>query len=151
MWRATELVVHLKGSKTDHLNVGTTRNQYKTGGALCPVEACQLLVTEFPERFRGEEAKKLLMRWGSGDFDQCEDLQHLLELAALAAGRCPSEVGSHSLHIVKATAMYHSTNDLARVCRFGKWASDCFHIYLWESHEPIKGIRFSHPPPMIVH
>ena len=36
--------------------------------------------------------------------------------------------------------MYHSTNDLARVRRFGRWASDCFHIYLWESHEPMKGV-----------
>ena len=137
---ATEIVVHLKGSKTDQLNVGTTRNQYKTEEELCPVAACQRLFMEFPERFRGEEAKWPLMRWSSGKPVRREDIQHVLELSALAAGRCPAEMGSHSLRIGGATAMYHSTNDLARVRRFGRWASDCFHVYLWELHEPMKGV-----------
>ena len=128
---ATEIVVHLKGSKTDQLNVGTTRNQYKTDEELCPGTACQQLFMEFRERFRGEEAKWPLMRWSSGKSVRREDIQRVLELAALAARRCPSEVGSHSLRIGGATAMCHSTNDLARVRRFGRWASYCFHNYVW--------------------
>ena len=36
--------------------------------------------------------------------------------------------------------MYHVTDDLARVRRYGRWQSDAFHGYLWESHEPMKQI-----------
>ena len=36
--------------------------------------------------------------------------------------------------------MYHSVPDLQAVRRFGRWASDAFHVYLWESHEQMQGI-----------
>ena len=36
----TEIVIRIKGSKTDELNVGCTRNQFCTGESLCKVEAC---------------------------------------------------------------------------------------------------------------
>ena len=64
----------------------------------------------------------------------------MLVVAAVAAGKDASEVGAHSLRIGGATAMYHSTDDLNKVRRFGRWASDVFHIYLWESHEPMRGV-----------
>ena len=31
--------------------------------------------------------------------------------------------------------MYHVVGDLQQVRRFGRWALDAFHVYLWESHE----------------
>ena len=39
--------------------------------------------------------------------------------------------------------MYHSVPDIQAVRRFGRWASDAFHVYLWESHEQMKGISKS--------
>ena len=36
--------------------------------------------------------------------------------------------------------MYHVVDDLKRVQRFGRWATDTFHIYLWESHEPMRPV-----------
>ena len=33
--------------------------------------------------------------------------------------------------------MYHIVGDLQQVRRFGRWSTDTFHVYLWESHEPI--------------
>eukprot|EP00959_Pyramimonas_sp_CCMP1952_P030880 647512-Pyramimonas_sp.AAC.1 len=37
--------------------------------------------------------------------------------------------------------MHHAVDDLQRVKRFGRWAPDSrFHGYLWESHEPMRGI-----------
>ncbi len=67
-------------------------------------------------------------------------MQHYLTIAGLAAGLRKEEIGSHSLRIGGATAMYHAVDDLQRVKRFGRWASDSFHGYLWESHEPMRGI-----------
>ena len=61
-------------------------------------------------------------------------------LAGLAAGLGRDEISSHSLRIGGATAMYHTTGDLAKVKRYGRWSSDTFHDYLWESREPAKGM-----------
>ena len=36
--------------------------------------------------------------------------------------------------------MYHVVHDLQIVERFGRWATDTFHSYLWESHEPMRGV-----------
>ena len=66
--------------------------------------------------------------------------QHYLELAAIAIGVPPGRMGSHSLRIGGATAMYHVSGDLQAVRRFGRWASDAFHGYLWESHEQTLGL-----------
>ncbi|CAK0910920.1 unnamed protein product [Prorocentrum cordatum] len=68
------------------------------------------------------------------------EAQHFLTVAGLAAGLSREEIGSRSLRIGGATAVYHVTEDLSRVRRFGRWQSDAFHGYLWESHEPMKGI-----------
>ena len=42
--------------------------------------------------------------------------------------------------IGSATAPYRLTGDLQVVRRFGRWGSDAFHAYLWESHEQMKGV-----------
>ena len=36
--------------------------------------------------------------------------------------------------------MYHAVPDLERLKRFGRWKSSAFHVYLWEAHEPQKGL-----------
>ena len=97
----------------------------------------------FPQRFWGSEKGLPLFRWESGDPIKREEVQHYLAVAALAAGLRKEEIGSHSLRIGGATAMYHVVDDLAKVRRFGRWSSDTFHAYLWESHEPMRGIAES--------
>ena len=94
----------------------------------------------YPERTRGSERALPLMRLQDGSALKREVVQHYLRLAAMSQGYDGDKMGSHSLRIGGATAMYHTTNDLQRVRRFGRWASDCFHGYLWESHEQTKGL-----------
>ena len=36
--------------------------------------------------------------------------------------------------------MYHAVPDLERLKRFGRWKSSAFHAYLWEAHEPQRGL-----------
>ena len=138
--KASELVIHIRGSKTDQYNVGTTRNQFATGVSLCPVRAYAEIFRQRPHRLRGSEAHLPVMRWEDGSSISRAAIQSLLELSAVAMGQDPSEVGSHSLRIGGASAMYHSVPDLQAVRRFGRWASDAFHVYLWESHEQMQGI-----------
>ena len=137
---ADEIVVHLKGSKTDQYNVGCTRNHYRTHALLDPVGALEDLEKHFPQRLRGSESRSPLLRWQDSSVVKRSQVHDLLVLAAVAAGMEASEVGSHSLRIGGATAMYHVVGDLQQVRRFGRWASDAFHVYLWESHEPMKPI-----------
>ena len=104
------------------------------------MEACRAMWAHFPARFKGSESHVPIMRWNSGEYVRRSDTQALLEIAAIAADRSPAEVGTHSLRIGGATAMYHAVDDLQKVRRFGRWSSVCFHVYLWESHEPMKGV-----------
>ena len=56
-----------------------------------------------------------------------QQVQQLLETATLATGGDPGRIGSHSLRIGGATAMFATrkyTDDEVR--RFGRWLSDCF-------------------------
>ncbi|CAK0852766.1 unnamed protein product [Prorocentrum cordatum] len=136
---ADEMVIYIKGSKTDQLNVGTVRNHYRAGTTLCPIAAMERLQAHHPQRIKGTEKRLPIFRWASGTPIRRAEVQHFLTVAGLAAGLSREEIGSRSLRIGGATAMYHVSEDLSRVRWFGRWQSDAFHGYLWESHEPMKG------------
>ena len=136
---ADEVVVFIRGSKTDQYNFGCCRNHYTTRNELCPVRALEALERLTPERW-GEEGDLPLFRKGDGAPITRQEVKGLLESAAIAAGIHPSHVGSHSLRIGGATAMYHAVPDLEKLKRFGRWKTGAFHVYLWEAHEPQKGL-----------
>ena len=138
--QAEEIVIYLKGSKTDQYNQGTVRNQFRSGNELCVVEALANYQAIRPERFAGAEADQPLFRLENGKPLQRTDIQCLIQLAAVADGQATTRYGSHSLRIGGATAMYQTTKDLDVVKRYGRWNSDAFHGYLWESHERQKGL-----------
>ena len=81
-----------------------------------------------------------MFRKGDGSPITRQEIKGLLERAAVAVGIHPSHLGSHSLRIGGATAMYHAVPDLERLKRFGRWKTGAFHVYLWEAHEPQKGL-----------
>ena len=133
---AEEIVIYLKGSKTDQLNQGTVRNEFKSGHrTLCVVTALAEYQNLRPERFRGGEEQLPLFRLEDGRPLQRGDIQGLIQLAAVADGQSTTCYGSHSLRIGGATAIYQTTKDLETVKRYGRWNSDAFHGYLWESHD----------------
>ncbi|CAE8597095.1 unnamed protein product, partial [Polarella glacialis] len=133
---ADECAAQIRQSKTDQYNQGTTRNHYRTGGALCPLKALEDFEAQAPAKFRGELKTEALFTYHDGHSVTREDVTSLVQLAAVAAGFEASDCASHSLRIGGATALYHSCGDLAFVQRFGRWKSDAFHGYLWEAHEP---------------
>ncbi|CAE8601345.1 unnamed protein product, partial [Polarella glacialis] len=133
---ADECVAQIRQSKTDQYNQGTTRNHYRTGGALCPLKALEDFEAQAPAKFRDELKTEALFTYHDGHSVTRENVTSLVQLAAVAAGFEASDCASHSLRIGGATALYHSCGDLAFVQRFGRWKSDAFHGYLWEAHEP---------------
>ena len=132
-------MIFINRSKTDQYNFGCCRNHSATGNDLCPVRALAELERPGPQRWSSEGNLPLFReeRWGP---TRRQDVKALLDEAAEAAGIHPSHLGSHSLRIGGATAMYHAVPDLERLKRFGRWKSSAFHVYLWEAHEPQKGL-----------
>ncbi|CAK0831662.1 unnamed protein product [Prorocentrum cordatum] len=124
---------------TDQLNAGAVRNHYRAG-TLCPIAAMERLQAHHPQRIKGTEERLPIFRWASGTPIRRAEVQHFLTVAGLAARLSKEEIGNRSLRIGGATAMYHVTEDLSRARQFGRWQSDTFHGYLWESHEPMKGV-----------
>ena len=66
-------------------------------------------------------------------------IQNWLRVAATAVGVPAHRVGTHSLRIGGATALYNAGWELGAIQRFGRWASNSFHGYLWDSHSLQKG------------
>ena len=63
---AEEVVIYLKGSKTDQYNQGTVRNQFRSGDELCVVGALAEYQSMKPERFAGAEENQPLFRLEDG-------------------------------------------------------------------------------------
>ena len=142
---ADELVLRIRGSKTDQLNRGEWRNHFRRGehtedGALCVVEAMACYEKHAPERFRGSEKCSPLFVWASGRLLTKGDMKALLERAAVAAGVHPDSIGTHSLRIGGASALWAAYKDSALVQRWGRWTSNAFHAYLWDAREAAKGV-----------
>ena len=76
----------------------------------------------FPDRFDGgPQSHEPLFRWANGSAITRMDICRWLERAALAQGVPAERVGSHSLRIGGATALYNQFKDIELVKRFGRW------------------------------
>ena len=117
---ADEVVLYIRGSKTDQYNAGEVRNQFASGGDLCVVRAWREYERHFPQRLAGSESRLPLARDADGSYIKRETVQARLAAAAAAFGVDRSKMGSHSLRIGGATALYHVTGDLQVVRRFGR-------------------------------
>ena len=138
--------VQFRKTKTDQAAFGCVRTHYrieKGDGptALCIVRALARLRARLPRRFGlGSEAASPLFRFVNGRQVRREDVQEVLERAAVATGLPPSRFRSHSLRIGGASAMLCSTGQFELVKRFGRWSSNAVHGYLHESAETALGL-----------
>ena len=143
--KADELKVEIQGSKTDIYNRGEHRNHFAShivshGARLCVVEAMIILCSHFPDRFFGTARDDYLLRGLDGDLIPREEVQAILQIAAEKTGAEPGEYGTHSLRFGGASALWAAFHDTGLVKRWGRWATDCFHTYLWEDRKGAEGI-----------
>ena len=54
--------------------------------------------------------------------------------------RRPAPPSSHSLRRGGASALFAAGSSRLLIQQLGRWASDAFHAYLWESHEDTLGL-----------
>ena len=80
---------------------------------------------------------------GDGKTSIGEALLHAAEVIqeAAATANVPKErIATHSLRIGGASALLHAGFSVALIQRWGRWASDAFQSYLWESSEDARGV-----------
>ena len=134
-------MLQIRQSKTDQYNQGTTRNHFRSGDPdLCVVEALAEYEEQDPMKFRGLGATQPLFTWEDGDPLQRSDLAGFIKLAVVAEGYQAADGDTHGLRIGGASALYAAVRDLGYIKRFGRWNSDAFHGYLWESHQRQEGL-----------
>jgi len=135
------VTINVRASKADQGAFGAARTAFKTNTRICVVFAVWCLRRWAPERFgEGPEAHLPVCRWASGDLVKREEVQALLQKAGPAVGVPAARLMSHSLRIGGASALYHATGDIGVVQRFGRWASDSVHRYLWDSEDQARGV-----------
>ena len=138
---ADEVVLELRRSKTDQMNVGHVMNQYRSGDpSLCVVAALEDYERHYPGRLRGGDRHAPLLVWADGTPLTRSDVQKALRRAAVAAGMDPEDIGSHSLRIGGASALWAAYKDSALVQRWGRWQTGTFHRYLWEGRDAARGV-----------
>ena len=138
---APEVSIRLRSSKADIFNAGASRNHFRSGSKLCAVEALARIQERFPERFGdGEEAMLPLFRLSDGSPVLRSMVQDLIQQAAVAVGLPPARYATHSLRIGGACALLHAGMSVELIQRWGRWASQAFQAYLWESPEDARGV-----------
>ena len=122
---ADEVVLTIRGSKTDHLNEGNVKNYFRAAGGLCLIEALQHVHARAPERWQTERYDPLL-RWANGKPLCRQEVQAPIMQAAAVLGGDPARTGTHSLRFGGASALWAAYRDSAVVKRWGRWASETF-------------------------
>ena len=136
---ADEVVLTIRGSKTDQLNEGNVKNHFRADGELCVVEALQHVQSRAPERWLTEQ-HSFLLRWANGKPVRRHEVQAPIMQAATALGGDPTRIGTHSLRFGGASALWAAYRDSAVVKRWGRWASEAFQGYLWEARNNAAGV-----------
>ena len=142
-YRATEMTVFLRASTSDQFNRGELLTHHLAddeNADLDPVRAVRDLFAIFPER--AEKEKELpLMRWEDGSPVTRDQIRRVLGEAGESFGLSWECTGTHSLRVAGASALYQASGgNTALVKRMGRWASDVFEGYIWESRELTLGL-----------
>lgn len=138
---ADEVVVTIRGSKTDIYNRGEVRNHFRSGDVLCPVAAAVTLFRHYPQRYHcGGDALVPLFRTDDGQMVPRQAVTALLEAAAKALHMPEGDFGTHSLRFGGASAIWAAYGDSTMVKRWGRWSSDSFQTYVWDARKSAKGV-----------
>lgn len=117
---ADEVMLLVRGPKTDIYNRGQLRNHFATQEEVCVVKALIRLFLHFPQRFRGgSEVHELLFRQRDGRPVPRTAIQALLERVAQGLGLPEEKLGTHSLRFGGASALWPQYQDTAVVKRWG--------------------------------
>ena len=67
-------------------------------------------------------------------------VQAMIERSARALNMPEGDLGTHSLRFGGASAIWAAYGESALVKRWGRWASDSFQTYLWDSRKAAQDV-----------
>ena len=132
--------------KTDIFNRGEYRNHSENipsddSTRLGAVEAVKFYDMHFPDKMFNQGVAHGPFLTDSHDTHLNRNtLQAVLHKAAEGTGYPAGSFGSHSLRFGGASALWAAFHDTGLVRRWGRWASDSFHTYIWEDRKGSSGI-----------
>ena len=133
---ADAIVLTIRSSKTDIYNRGEIRNHFRSENEVCPVKAAVALFLNYPQRFEGgSDALGPLFRTDDDKLLPRGAVQSMIERSAKALGLPDGDLGTHSLRFGGASAIWAAYGESALVKRWGRWASDSYQTYLWDSRK----------------
>jgi hypothetical protein len=139
---ADEVLIVIKGSKTDQQRQGVSRSLYKEGHDVCVVtvlgELYDSWVTSDGSWSRGLEEP--LFGLSNGSTITGNMVSNELKRAAVEMGQDEANYATHSLRIGGCTALLASNMDSESVRRFGRWRSDCWRQYAYDTREAMRGV-----------
>ena len=104
---ADEVILTIRGSKTDIYNRGEIRNHFRAEGNVCPVRAAIAIFLNFPQRYGGgNDAFGPLFRTADDKLLPRGAVQAAIEAAAKALNMPPGDLGTHSLRFGGASAIW---------------------------------------------
>jgi hypothetical protein len=129
---AEEVSLAIRSAKADIFNAGRSRNHFRSGSPICVVDMLAKLQQKCPQRFQGGEEPELpLFRKADGSPLFRSEVQEAIQEAATRCGVPKERIATHFLRIGGASAL---------IQKFGRWASNAFQAYLWESSEDARGV-----------
>ena len=136
---AEEVSIRIRSAKADVFNAGTSRNHFRSGTDVCAVKMMIMLRDRFPERCT-DDAELPLFRLKNGDPLFRSEVQGMVQVAAADVGMDRTRFAVHSLRIGGACALLHAGFSIEIIQRWGRWASNAFQAYLWESSDDARGV-----------
>ena len=130
---ADEVLLRVRGSKTDQLNEGQPRNHSRVGNGkeLCVLASLELMQKHLLQWFgAGGEADQLSSRRQDGSFMYRADVAAMVSAAAATTGAKKEGYAPHSLRLGGATALRAAYGDTGLIQRWGRWASTAYRGHL---------------------
>ena len=137
----TEVVMFMPGAKNGRMGQGTSANMYadEDGQPLCVVRLFNLMRSAKPSHLATGNSGTHVFTLTSGKVLHRDKVEEKLRQAAQQLNVPAAMVYTHSLRAGGATAMWAAGYSVEEIQRRGRWASQCFRIYIWEGRERAEG------------
>ena len=131
--RADEVIGMQGKSKADQDGQGSIANAFVTDDELCPVRLLRQAHLLNPQHFA--QRRNYLLTRRDGRVVSGKDLIDALRKGGARRGVPEKALSAISLRAGGASAMWHAGCSVDEIKRRGRWASECWRVYIWSGRE----------------
>jgi hypothetical protein len=127
-------IILLTRSKTDDFNTGVKVSLFRNSGSLCPVRWISWALASAKLKKRSDP----VFQDADGRAVTYKAFHLFLKLICARLGLDTGNISSHSLRIGGATSLIELGVDIATVKAIGRWASECYLVYVRLSEQTFR-------------